>query len=79
MRMILDNFFPKEKEEIQNILYLRQLLKCGHGRPLDSKLYFAHLFCTVSSSKTQGVVWGCRCILYLKYSNNFSEEIEFLK
>lgn len=45
MRMILDLFFPEEKEEMQKVLYLRQLLKCDHDRSLYSKLFgfFAHL------------------------------------
>lgn len=70
MRMILDNFFfPEEKEDMQKILYLRQLLKCDHDRPLDSKLRFAHLLSLLL--KPRELLGGARAFISLKYNNIF--------
>lgn len=70
--MILDFFFPEEKEEMQKILYLRQLLKCDHERPLDSKLYFAHLLSLLL--KPRELLGGARAFSSLKHKNDFCRD-----
>jgi len=37
MRMIVDFFFSEGEEEVQKLMYLRQLPKCNHDWPLCLK------------------------------------------